>query len=130
MDVNRTSLSAGLVIRPLLSEDKWVKSITSHVFPVVTDTATLPYILYRRSSLEHDPVKTGTPGADSIQVEVACFARTYTQSVDLAEATRHALEYTRGEGYGIKMRSCKIADAEESWQDDAFVQQLVFTIKI
>ena len=42
----KTSLSAGSIIRAILLEDADVKAMTGNVFPVATDKATLPYILY------------------------------------------------------------------------------------
>ena len=42
----------------------------------------------------------------------------------------HALDGAQGEKDGLVMRSCYLADSEEAWQDDAYVQQLVFNVKI
>lgn len=48
----------------------------------------------------------------------------------MAEAVRAALDYAQGESDGLVMRSCILNDSEEAWQDDAYVQQLVFSVKI
>ena len=40
----QTSLSAGLAVRKLLSENEDVQAITRLVFPVVSDSAQLPYV--------------------------------------------------------------------------------------
>lgn len=130
MAVPKTSLSAGAIIRAVLLEDTEVAARTNKVFPVATDSAELPYILYRRTALSANPQKCGQPGADEIQVEVICFTERYSEGVELAEAVRSALDQVTAEHDGLRMRSCYLVDSEEAYQDDAFVQQLVFSVKI
>lgn len=130
MAQNKSSLSAGAVIRSLLLSDEEVKKRTNKVFPIVIDKATLPYILYRRASLQHNPTKAGMPGADTVTMEVFCYTASYVDSVDLAEAVRAALDYKQGEHDGITMRGCVLTDSEEGYEDDAFLQKLVFQVKI
>lgn len=130
MAVPKTSLSAGAVIRAVLLEDAEVAARTNKVFPVVTDSAELPYILYRRASLSPNPQKGGQPGADETQVEVTCFTERYGEGVELAEAVRAALDMESAEHEGMRLRSCYLLESEEAYQDDAFVQQLVFSIKM
>lgn len=121
-----TSLSAGAIIRDILLNDESVRNITDKVFPIVIDEAKLPYILYRRSALRHDPTKAGYPGADTVELEVVCYTARYAESIELAEAVRNALDYARTD----KMRSCVLSGSEEGFEDDAFAQRLVFSIKI
>ena len=130
MAVPKTSLSAGAIIRAVLLEDAEVATRTNKIFPVATDCAELPYILYRRTSLSPNPQKSGQPGADEIQVEVICFTERYGEGVELAEAVRAALDQVDTEHNGLRMRSCYLLDSEEAYQDDAFVQQLVFSAKM
>ena len=129
MAVSKTSLSAGEIIRAMLVDDAEVMKRTKKIFPVVEDSAELPYIVYRRTQLEQDPTKAGR-GADTIGMEILCYTAGYTEGVELAEAVRGALDNRQGETDGLKMRSCYLTDSEEAWQDDAYVQQLVFKIKI
>ena len=89
MAVNKTSLSVGEIIYDVLTNDAEVMARANKVFPVVTDKATLPYVAYRRSRLEHNPAK-GTQGADTVQIDVLCFAAKYGDGVQLAEAVRQA----------------------------------------
>ncbi len=129
MAVNRSSLSAGEIIRAILVADSEVMARAKKVFPVVADSAELPYILYRRSQLEQIPTKAGR-GADTVGIEILCYTYQYTEGVELAEAVRGALDGAQGESCGLVMRSCFLSDSEEAWQDDAYVQQLVFNVKI
>lgn len=130
MAVPKTSLSAGAIIRAVLLGDAEVAARTNKVFPVATDCAELPYILYRRISLSPNPQKSRQPGADEIQIEVLCFTKRYGEGVELAEAVRAALDMVSAEHNGMRMRSCYLLDGEEAYQDDAFVQQLVFSVKM
>lgn len=129
MAVNKSSLSAGEIIRAVLVEDPEVAARTTKVYPVVADEAKLPYVVYRRTQLEQDATK-GRRGADTIGIEVLCYTEQYTPGVELAEAVRDALDGKQAEVDGLVMRSCHLSDSEEAWQDDAYVQQLVFTVKM
>lgn len=130
MAANKTSLSAGSIIRDMLLKDAEVKKRTNKVFPVATDTAILPYILYRRASLEQNPTKAGYLGADTVAIEVVCYTEKYADGVELAEAVRAALDGKQGEKDGLAMRSCILTDSEEGYDSDAYAQQLVFNVKI
>ena len=126
---NKSSLSAGEIIRGILAADAAVLARANKIYPVIVDKAELPYITYRRTSLQNDLVKVHR-GADTVGIEVICYTAGYTEGVELAEAVRDALDGAQGETGGLVMRSCYLSDSEEAWQDDAYLQQLVFTIKI
>lgn len=131
MAVPKTSLSAGAIIRAVLLEDPDVASRTNKIFPVATDCAELPYIVYRRASLQPTPQKSGSPGADEIHMELTCYTERYSDGVELAEAVRAALDQVEtAEHDGMVMRSCYLADSAEDYQDDAFIQQLVFSARM
>ncbi len=129
MAVNKTSLSVGEIIYDVLTNDAEVMARANKVFPVVTDKATLPYVAYRRSRLEHNPAK-GTQGADTVQIDVLCFAAKYGDGVQLAEAVRQALDGKQAAKDTLIMRSCTIAGGEEYYENDAYIQELNFTIKV
>lgn len=129
MAVDKTSLSAGSLIRELLLSDSEVVKRANKVFPIATSEAKLPYILYRRSRLSHDPVKQRA-GADTVEVELVCYTEKYKDGLELAEAVRAALENKSYSSNGMTMRSCYLSDSSEGYDSDAFVQDLIFTIKI
>ena len=129
MAVSKSSLSAGEIIRAILIEDSEVMARVKKVFPVVEDSAELPYIVYRRTQLVQTPVK-GQRGADTVGIEILCYTAGYTEGVELAEAVRDALDGVQGAQDGLVMRSCYLEDSEEAWQADAYIQQLVFNVKI
>lgn len=131
---NLTSLSAGLLVNDILSNDEGVSAVSNDVFPVVSEPdAVLPYICYRTSAMQNDAVK-GRPGADAVTVEVLCYAGTYARTVAMAEAVRTALDgvqatYTNTIGT-LVARSIQLIDSEEGWSDDAYVKSLIFLIRI
>lgn len=129
MAVSKSSLSAGELIRAVLIENEEVASRASKVYPVVEDRAELPYIVYRRASLEKGQVKNQR-GNDTVAIEIQCYTEGYTEGVELAEAVRDALDGMRIEHEGLVMRACDLADSEENWIDDAYVQLLVFNCKM
>lgn len=126
----QTSLSAGSIIRGALLEDEAVSALTRNVFPVVVDNARLPYIAYRRVSFEQKAQKTGIKWADTVVEEVVCYAASYEESIRLAEAVRAALDGVQYAIGDLNMRCCTLTGAEEGWQADAYIQRLVFTLKI
>ncbi len=129
MAVSKSSLSAGEIIRAVLTEDPEVAARAKKVYPVVEDSAELPYIVYRRTQLEQGEVK-GKRGNDTVTIEVLCYTEGYTEGVELAEAVRDALDNKTAESDGLIMRSCYLKDSEETWQDDAYLQVLVFNVKM
>lgn len=130
MGADKSSLSAGAVIREILLQDERVSAHANKIFPIVTDKAELPYILYRRAAMSVTPQKAGQPGADEVTMEILCFTDRYSEGVELAEAVRSALDCKTMESDGLRLRGCYLSGSEEAWQDDAYVQQMEFTIKI
>ena len=131
--MKKTSLSAGEAVFELLTTNEDVMARVTKVFPVMTTEATLPYIAYRRAGLAQTPTKAKPQGADTVKLELNCYAATYAESVELAEAARNALEgwkWTADDGSGLTARSITLADASETWEDDAYVQMMTFEMSI
>lgn len=126
-------MSAGYLIREILLESPEVAGITTKIYPVVADVAIMPYIVYRRTGFTQTAHKSPAPQkADTIQIEVNCYAAGYAGSVELAEAVRTALDgiqATSADG-SLRMRSCILEDGDEDIEGDACLQRLLFTIKI
>ena len=124
-------LSAGTAIYDLLTQS--LGDSVTKVFPIAADEATLPYICYHRDKLESIPYKghgNYTPPTVA-EVSVDIYAATYKESVRLAEAVRRTLDgayITTDEG--LTVRACWLSDALETWANDAFVQSLVFRLRI
>lgn len=127
--MSKSSISVGEIVRHVLMEDIQVSSRVRKIFPVVVDNATLPYIVYRRSSMTQDPAKQER-GADTVMMQIICYTKDYQSGVELAETVRDALDGKWAEHEGLRMRSCTLTDCQESWVDNAYVQNLIFTIKL
>ena len=127
-----TSLSVGRLLRSLLLESEGVrKRSNGKIFPVriPVDPAELPYIAYMRTGVTYEPDK-GDDYADTAQVAVSCYSADYESGVELAESVRDVLDGAEGYNDEMAMRSCTLVNADETWEGDAFVQNLVFEIRI
>lgn len=123
-----STLSAGKVLRAVLVESDELMTKVTQVFPVVTDEALLPYVAYRRAELAQTPTKSGGRGAERAIIEVNCYTAGYSDGVDLAELVREILDGAKRPEIGL--RECQLTNASEWYEDDAFVQGLVFEVRI
>lgn len=123
-------ISIGKLIYNILREDEAVSAMTTTIVPVFSPNAELrlPYITYSRTELGQRPAKTGS-GACSAKIAVDCYAATYEQSLDIAEAVVRALDNVRASDNGMVMRGCSLSDASEGFEGDAYMQSLVFEVR-
>ena len=132
--VPSTSISVGLLIAELLNSDAAVAAIATKVYPVVAEEkAVLPYVCFRRAEFDRTLNKPG--GADAVSVECLCYAKSYGESIRLAEAVRACLDhkqatYSENGTAVLVARSMDLIGAEEGWADDAYAQSLVFLVRI
>lgn len=126
-----TTLSAGKIIYSVLTGSEELKSRVNKIFPVVASVdAELPYIRYCRTGQSAYPQKTGQPGSDTAVIVVECYTAQYLEGVELAEVVRSLLDFKQGSVGDMRMRSCTMVDSAESWENDAFIQELTFQVKI
>ena len=131
MATAKTSISAGDVIYGLLSSDTAVSAAVTAIYPVMElIEAKRPYIVYRRTGMTVNPQKAGQPGADTVEMEVLCYTADYEEGLELAEMVREAMDYRQHEESGLRMRSCYLSDSSEFIEGEAFVQKLVFLMKL
>ena len=127
-----SSISAGILLYNILNSNATLSKLVSKIFPIVVNTATLPYIAYRRASIQRLPVKGG--GADTVSMEISCYAASYADSVDLAELVRELLDGMQAAKStptgDLVLRSCTLVDGSESYEGDAFCQTLIFEMKL
>ena len=127
----KSLISAGYIIASILSSDETLLGLgITDVFPTVLEKeAVLPYISYQRTGMSQQTVKTGM-GADTAQITISCFAAEYEDSLEIAEAVRAALDGKQATYEDMRMRSCFLDGGSEDWADDAYIQELVFNVKI
>lgn len=126
---NKTSLSASIIIGEILNNEIVGKGLATKAFPVCADAAVLPYVRYYRTDFLQQPVKNG-PVADTVVMCVDCYAADYSSGVLLAEDVRAALDHRAVKCGDLTMRSCTLTKSSESWENDAFIQTLIFNVKI
>lgn len=130
-ELHRTSISAGLVIYKLLSGDPSVKGMATKIFPVAVtaESVNLPFIVFR--AVKQEPTETKPQkGYDSCLIAVDCAAENYEDSVTLAELARAAIEDKECEIEGLSLGISLLTDREEFYEEDAYVERLIFTITI
>lgn len=128
--MQKTSISIGEAINDLLASDKALTSAVTRIFPVVTDVAELPYVAYRRVKTEQVSVKGFRTGAEMVMVQVNSYAASYEKSIAVAEIVRQILDGVQYDKNGLSIRSSVMVNSEELWKNDAFVQKLIFEMKV
>ena len=129
MDASKTILSAAYVLYKWLKEDEAVMSKCNGVFPLAwPDEVKKPYISFHRVGFE----ATYTKGAvsDTAEVEFDILTDDYDSGLELAEAVRACLDNQRGEEGGLRLSMSKLTEALEDRYEEAYIQTLVFTVKI
>lgn len=145
---NITSISVGEILRQELMKNEAISSRVTKIFPVAVDEAKLPYLVYRKTGFQQALVENRPHGADTVFVEVIAFAKTYRESLFLAEEIRVTLDGLKavhlcsdfGIGFAsdfggaapedLVMRNCYLTDASEAYIANAYTQSLIFTIKL
>ena len=109
--------------------------VGNNIFPnIVPDfdgdgQVTFPLIVMDRQSVE--PVYTKTDGCrqDNVSVAVTCWSVSYEECVDLAEKVLTALEFQKGDVNGVVVDRCRLASADEGFEEVAYYQRLIFNFK-
>lgn len=125
----KTALSAGEIVYGILSQDARVTAMATDVFPVMSHAeAALPFVVYARTELTALP--TSVTDAHTVKMGIMCMAADYDTSVALAEAVTAALNHRKGCAPGLVMRSATLTGAIETFEADAYIQELEFTLRI
>ena len=66
---------------------------------------------------------------DSVTIEVIAASDNYSNSVDVIEAARKALEGKRGKYDDFKVTGAKLIAADEDFIEETFIQRLTFEIE-
>ena len=113
-------IQIGKEIKTLLDE------ACNKVYPLIADQGTtFPFITYRRSGAGDSSSKDSIY-EETTNVEIVIVSNNYEESIDIAQKCRDILETARTK----KIKKISLADAYEDYQEDSFVQTLIFTIKI
>ena len=118
------SLQIGKAIYHLLSKDSRIKEkVGSKIYPlIVEESTTFPFIVYKRTNIS--PNYTN----ESVTVDVVIASKDYTDTVELADYVRDALEGRRGNFAGIEINDIRMISADEEYIEDTFIQNITFDI--
>lgn len=125
-----TGLSIAIYLQSALSSDPDIRAkVGDRIFPISTVTSTsFPFIVYDRDSVSTEYTKDGRD-IDRVVCTVYVMSDTYTESVEIAESVRSALEAGSGDA-GPGVRGSEFVGAVESFTNDTFVQQLQFEFEV
>ena len=117
-------------------------SISKHTFSKLSESESLtqlvgdriypisfPFVLYKRSSLTPAYTKDRYASGDSVTIEVIAASDNYSNSVEVIEAARKALEGKRGKYDDFKVTGAKLIAADEDFIEETFIQRLTFEIE-
>lgn len=107
------------VLRNALVTTTAVSAIVgSRVFPVIAPaTAALPYITYRRASVQRTQSLSGPIGVPTVTVELDVVAATYEAARGLADKCRQVLD-----GYGGTFDNTEVKHVSLENESDGFIQ--------
>ena len=126
------SILVGKAIINILQADAEVKKLLDEkIFPLVADeNTTFPFMVYRRNGLDVEGNKDSFVDEQNVKMEFAVASDSYGSSLNIAIKVTDALVGKRGAFLGINISRIELSDATEDYIDDAYVQNLVFKIKI
>ena len=95
--------------------------VGSRIYPVLApSTASLPFAVYRRSSIQRQQTLAGPLGLPTVNMEVQIYSATYEGARDVADTFRSVLD-----GYGGTLNNVEVQNASLEQEADDFVQLAV-----
>lgn len=125
------SIKIGSVIVDIILSNEEIKNIIdSRIFPLIADnSATFPFILYRRSSATNADYKD-IHCDNSAYMELMVVTDIYEAGVDLAVMVENQLKGKRGTFNSIPIGDISIPDSFEDYISGSYVQYLKLKIKV
>lgn len=112
--------------------------ILSRVYPIVAENSTqYPFIIYTRDSVTPHALTKDGYAEDEVAVTVKVVHYNYAKCVYYAQKVRKALtydwtttNYTNDDTTDTITSQCTFTNAFESWEENAYVQTLTFTMLV
>lgn len=126
------SILTGKYLRQILIENQEVMSLISSdkIFPLIANAdTTFPFIVYSRNNLIPTYSKDGLC-TNRITFDFVIVSDKYIESLDIANAVRHALETYRWYDNNIHIDPIHLDQAYEETLDDAYLQRLQFSFNV
>ncbi len=112
----------------LLKDEDIVSQVGTNVFPIIAPEKTQgDFILYVRNKYNKSVVKMGVY-EDECEVAVVGISENYDSAIALASKIDNALSGRHTLENGVKIQ-ITLADSTETFDDDKYIETLVFNIK-
>lgn len=126
-----TSLQIGTAIYEILIHNNSVVNLVNNkIFPIVVDDekTTFPYIVYKRAGMIE--LSNKDLRGETQLVDILIASNTYSNSIDVAESVREAIEGYEGSVSEFYINDVILNYANEDYIDGVFTQTLRFEIKL
>lgn len=125
------SISIGIhIYERLKSSAELTKLVGEKIYPLSTKKqTTFPFIIYKRTGLTPNEIKDRYGSGDNVVVDVVVADNNYTNSINIAEAVRVALEHKGGDYALFSVNDAKLAACDEDFIEETYIQQLTFSFE-
>lgn len=112
----------------LLNDGEIVNQVGSNIFPLIApETTEGDFIIYIRNKYNKSAVKMGVY-QDECEVAVVGISDNYDSAIALASKIDNALSGQHTLEGGVRLQ-ITLSDSTETFEDDKYIETLVFTIK-
>lgn len=125
------SLSIGAhIFESLSTSDALTRLVGAKIYPLSTKKhTTFPFIIYKRTGLTPNDTKDRYGSGDNVGVEVIVADDDYTNSINIAEAVRAALEHKGGDYDTFTVTDARLAACDEDFIEETYIQRLTFSFE-
>lgn len=123
------SILAGKYLRKFLVENEELSTLidTKKIYPLIANAdTTFPFIVYSRTNIFPEYTKD-LLSDNKCTFAVIVVSDKYTESLDVANAVRHALEGYRFKDEIIDIYPIKLDSITEETMEDAYIQRMSFS---
>lgn len=109
---------------------EYIKDIVP-IYAVLADHgAKYPFAVYRRTGLTTYNTKDKFNYSEHVLLEINVASPDYDEGVEILDKIKTKLEHKRGIVQGIYVEGIDVINSSEDWQNDAYIQTIVFRIKV
>jgi hypothetical protein len=123
---------SGIMTR-LLATTGVTDLVQTKIYPVVAEQETQrPYVTIRRTGVSPAIVKNETSGKDEVNFNVAAYAKTYKECIDILAAIRTSLDNFRGDSNSITFLNVWYAVSEDLFDkaDETYIVVDTYSARI
>lgn len=121
----------GKYVRQFMIENRELTDLVpaEKIFPLLANAdTTFPFIVYSRDSLLPTYTKDYLTN-NTASITIIVVSDEYVESLEIANAVRHALEGYRYKDSTIDIHPIRLQSLTEETMDDAYIQRMQFTLQ-